>query len=68
MKEPVITVRTVFAGSQTDRQAFIDLIKQRRELAREKKKSPVDARGVTGYTKVTPRSGVHSGMENDHEA
>ncbi len=27
-KEPVITVSTIFAGKQTDRQAFIDLIIQ----------------------------------------
>lgn len=31
-KEPVITVSTVFAGRQTDRQAFIDLIIQKRRL------------------------------------
>ena len=60
-KEPIITVTTIFAGNQTDRQAFIDLIKQRRALA--KMKSAVDAKGVIGYTKITPNCGVHSGME-----
>ena len=60
-KEPVISVSTIFAGNQTDCQAFIDLIKQRRELA--KTKSPVDVKGVTGYTKITPNCGIHSGME-----
>ena len=64
-KEPVITVTTIFAGNQTDRQAFIDLIKQRRELS--KMKSSVDAKGVIGYTKVTPNCGVHSGMEVTNE-
>ena len=33
-KEPVITVSTVFAGRQTDRQAFIDLIIQKKEIAK----------------------------------
>ena len=60
-KEPVITVSTIFAGNQTDRQAFIDLIKQRRELS--KMKSSVDVKGVMGYTKITPNCGIHSGME-----
>ena len=61
MQEPVITVSTVFAGNQTDRQAFIDLIKQRREL--DKSKSAVDVEDVTGYTEITPNCGIHSGME-----
>ena len=65
MKAATITVRTVYAGSQTDREAFIDLIRQRRELA--KIKTPVDVKGVTGYTKITPNSGMHSGMENQNE-
>ena len=64
-KETVITVSTVFAGTQSDRQAFIDLIRQRREL--QKTKSPVDVKGVTGYTKITPNSGIRSGMENQDE-
>ena len=29
-KEPVITVSTVFAGRKTDRQAFLDLIIQKK--------------------------------------
>ena len=33
-KEPVITVSTIFAGRQTDRQAFIDLIIQKKEIAK----------------------------------
>ena len=64
-REPVITVTTIFAGNQTDRQAFIDLIKQSRVLA--KAKSAVDANGVIGYTKITPNCGVHSGMEVTNE-
>ena len=35
-KEPVITVSTVFAGRQTDRQAFIDLIIQKKRLPNHK--------------------------------
>ena len=35
-KEPVITVSTVFAGRQTDRQAFIDLIIQKKRLLNHK--------------------------------
>ncbi|WP_301553699.1 hypothetical protein [Clostridioides difficile] len=31
-KDPVITVSAVFAGKQSDRQAFIDLILQNRRL------------------------------------
>ena len=46
-REPVITVTTIFAGNQTDRQAFIDLIKQRRELS--KMKSSVDVKSVINY-------------------
>ena len=64
-KEPVITVSTIFAGNQTDRQAFIDLIRQRRELS--KMKSSVDVKGVIGYTKITPNCGIHSGMEVTNE-
>ena len=62
MKEAVITVKTVFAGTQTERQAFIDLIRQRRGLARTN--SPVDEEAFIGYTEGTPRRGIHSGMEN----
>ena len=35
-KEPVITVSTIFAGRQTDRQAFIDLIMQKKKLRNHK--------------------------------
>ena len=63
MKAATITVRTVYAGSQTDREAFIDLIRQRRELA--KIKTPVDVKGVIGYTKINPNSGIPGGLENE---
>ena len=64
-KEPVITVSTVFAGHQTDRQAFIDLIRQRNRDARLR--SGLDAAPPSRYTETTPRSGIHSGMENKHD-
>ena len=58
-KEPVITVRTVFVGTRTERQAFIDLIL-------EKEKFGVDREGKSTYNKATPSRGVHGGMENHH--
>ena len=64
-KEPVITVSTVFAGHQSDRQAFIDLIRQRNRDARSR--FELDASPAVGYTGTTPGSGIHSGMENEHD-
>ena len=58
-KEPVITVRTVFVGTRTERQAFIDLIL-------EKEKFGVDRERNSTYNKATPSRGVHGGMENHH--
>ena len=63
--EPVITVTRVFAGNQTDREAFIDLIRQRRALQKEQR--PLDAKVLTGYTTITPKCGIHSGMERENE-
>ena len=60
-KEPVITVSTIFAGRQTDRQAFIDLIIQKKEIA--KTQFSLDAEHATGYNGTTPKCGIHSGME-----
>ena len=58
-KEPVITVRSVFVGTRTDRQAFIDLIL-------EKEKSGVDMDAKPRYNKGNPNHGVHGGLENYH--
>ena len=61
--QPIITVKPVFAGKQTDRQAFIDLILHKREI----EKTHVDnLRGAT-YNIDHPERGIHSGMENCHE-
>ena len=59
-KEPVITVRTVFVGTRTERQAFIDLIL-------EKEKSRVDRDVFSRYNKGNPNHGVHGGLENNHD-
>ena len=58
-KEPVITVNTIFAGRQTDRQAFMDLILYKREMS----KSHIDCNSVAGYNEATPNCGIHSGTE-----
>ena len=63
MKEPVITVSTIFAGNQTDRQAFMDLILYKREMV----KSRIDCDPGTGYNGATPNCGIHSGMEVTNE-
>ena len=55
-KEPVITVNTIFAGRQSDRQAFMDLILYKREMS----KSRIDCAPVAGYNEVTPNCGIHS--------
>ena len=60
-KEPVITVSTVFAGRQTDRQAFIDLIIQKNEIA--KSQLSLDITAPMRYNKITPNCGIHSGTE-----
>ena len=64
-KEPVITVSTVFSGKQTDRQAFIDLIIQKKEIA--KTQLSLDAGRAAGYNGTTPKRGIHSGMEVTNE-
>ena len=64
-KEPVITVSTVFAGRQTDRQAFIDLIIQKKGIA--KSQLSVDSGHPAGYNRTTPKHGIHSGMEVTNE-
>ena len=64
-KEPVITVSTVFAGRQTDRQAFIDLIIQKKEIA--KSQLSLDAGRAAGYNEITPKRGIHSGTEVTNE-
>lgn len=60
-KEPVITVSTVFSGRQTDRQAFIDLIMQKKEIA--KTQVSLDIVSPMRYNKITPNCGIHSGTE-----
>jgi len=59
-KEPVITVSTIFAGRQTDRQAFIDLILQKRES----EKSHIDSIKLRTYNEITPNCGIHSRTED----
>ena len=58
-KEPVITVRTVFVGKRTERQAFIDLIL-------EKEKTRVDMDPVPRYNIGNQNHGVHGGLEKNH--
>ena len=58
-KEPVITVNTIFAGRQTDRQAFMDLILYKREMLQFR----VDCAPVAGYNEATPNCGIHSRTE-----
>ena len=60
-KEPVITVSTIFAGRQTDRQAFIDLIIQKKEIA--KSQLSLDIISGKRYNEITPNCGIHSGTE-----
>ena len=60
-KEPVITVSTIFAGRQSDRQAFIDLIIQKKEI--EKSQPSMDITAPTRYNEITPNCGIHSGTE-----
>lgn len=61
-KDPVITVSTVFAGKQSDRQAFLDLILQKHEIV--KSQSILDNKKPTQYNEDTPKRGIHSGMED----
>ena len=60
-KEPVITVSTVFAGKQTDRQAFIDLIIHKKEIA--KSQLSLDITAPVRYNIITPNCGIHSRTE-----
>ena len=60
-KEPVITVSTIFAGRQTDRQAFIDLILRKKESA--KSQLPLGITAPMRYNKITPNCGIHSRTE-----
>lgn len=47
-KEPVITVNTIFAGKQTGRQAFMDLILYKREML----KTRIDYNDGIAYTGI----------------
>ena len=60
-KEPVITVSTIFAGRQTDKQAFIDLIIQKK--GNVKSQVPLGITASMRYNETTPNCGIHSGME-----
>ena len=60
-KEPVITVSTIFAGRQTDKQAFIDLIIQKK--GNVKSQVPLGITTPMRYNETTPNCGIHSGME-----
>lgn len=49
--DPVITVSTVFAGKQTDQQAFIDLIaKKAAKIVLHNSKDIIDNTQLTEYT------------------
>ena len=61
IKEPVITVSTIFAGRQTDKQAFIDLIIQKK--GNVKSQFPLGITAPMRYNETTPNCGIHSGME-----
>ena len=56
-KEPVITVRAVYEGTQTARQAFMTMIIEKLKSQR----NAVDNREPRGYNKANPNRGVHSG-------
>lgn len=52
-KEPIITVNTVFAGEQTDRQAFIDLIIKKKQI--DKAQFNIDISQNKEYNEITPK-------------
>ena len=56
-KEPVITVRAVYEGTQTARQAFMTMIIEKLKSQR----NAVDNREPRSYNKANPNRGVHSG-------
>ena len=51
--DPIITVNTVFVGTQTDSQAFIDLIAQKQLL--DKKQIYIDNTQISCYTEDTSK-------------
>lgn len=51
--DPIITVNTVFVGTQTDSQAFIDLIAQKQMI--DKKQVYIDNTQVLCYTDDTSK-------------
>ncbi|MFI3238923.1 MAG: hypothetical protein R3Y47_13005 [Lachnospiraceae bacterium] len=51
--DPVITVNTVFVGTQTDSQAFIDLIAQKQMI--DKKQVYIDNIQISCYTDDTSK-------------
>ena len=53
-KEPVITVNAVFAGIQTDRQAFIDLIAQKQAV--DKSQADIDNNQLQEYNIGTSKT------------
>ena len=65
-KEPVITVSTIFAGKQSDRQAFIDLIIRKNEV--DKSQLSLDKYSPMRYNKITPNCGIHSRTEVVNES
>ena len=56
-KEPVITVRAVYEGTQTARQAFMTLMIEKLKSQR----NAVDNREPRRYNRGNPNRGVHSG-------
>ena len=56
-QEPVMTVRAVYAGTQTARQAFMSMIVEKLKSQRK----GVDSGEPRRYNKANPNRGVHSG-------
>ena len=54
-KDAVITVKSVYDGDKTDRQAFIELILQRQDENNIlKRKKPIDGDSNREYNYITP--------------
>ena len=65
-KEAVITVTTVFAGKQSDRDAFLDLIAHKQEMSKSSQ-FRIDCTKRSVYNEITPNCGIHSGTEDINE-
>ncbi|MEG1801194.1 MAG: hypothetical protein RR273_04385 [Oscillospiraceae bacterium] len=65
--DPVITVSTIFAGKQTDQEAFIDLIaKKAAKIALHNNQDIVDNTQTTKYTvSSSEKQNTRNGGQND---